>query len=270
MKNERNPKEIVKEKYAAIAGQIGNLNTSSCCTFDPLCCAGATVSLMAEDYGALEGYEPDANLSLGCGLPTVFANMKKGDTVVDMGSGAGNDCFVARSAVGPSGRVIGIDFTVSMIDRAKQNVEKMKFDNVEFRLGDIENMPISSNTADVVVSNCVLNLVPNKHRAFSEIYRILKPGGHFSIADIVLEGRLPQKLKQAAEMYAGCVAGAIQKKEYLKIIQESGFSKISIQKEKKIMLQDEILRQYLSPSELEELRQSNPGICSIIVYAEKL
>ena len=144
--------------------------------------------------------------------------MKEGDTVIDLGSGAGNDAFVARRFVGEKGKVIGIDFTESMINKARENAEKTGFNNVEFRQGDIESMPVTSNKADVILSNCVLNLVPNKHKVFSEIYRVLKPGAHFSISDIVLEGELPNDLKQAAEMYAGCVSGAIQKKDYLAII----------------------------------------------------
>ncbi|MDP9230228.1 MAG: methyltransferase domain-containing protein, partial [Bacteroidota bacterium] len=181
----------------------------------------------------------------------------------------GNDAFVARFQIGSAGKVIGIDFTENMIAKARKNAEKVGYNNVEFRLGDIEDIPITSNTADVIVSNCVLNLVPNKHKAFSEIYRVLKPTGHFSISDIVLEGLLPEKLKQAAEMYAGCISGAIQKKDYLSIIKEAGFKNISIQKEKKIIVPDEILLHYISQEELNEFKQTDSGIYSVTVYAEK-
>ncbi|MBC7904176.1 MAG: arsenite methyltransferase, partial [Gemmatimonadaceae bacterium] len=232
MNNLSNIKELVKEKYGQIAVQDRTQNSTSCCGATG-CGTGTDVySIMADDYTTLDGYNPDADLGLGCGLPTEFAKIKAGDTVIDLGSGAGNDAFIARSITGENGKVIGIDFTEKMISLARTNAEKLNYQNVEFRLGDIDDMPVLSNTANVIVSNCVLNLVPNKHKVFSEIFRVLKPGGHFSISDIVLEGELPFKLKNAAEMYAGCVAGAIQKQEYLDIIKEAGFTDISIQKEK--------------------------------------
>jgi ubiquinone/menaquinone biosynthesis C-methylase UbiE len=224
---------------------------------------------MSDDYTALKGYNPDADLGLGCGLPTQFAQIKKGDVVIDLGSGAGNDCFIARSETGESGKVIGIDFTPAMLDKARMNAEKLGFQNVEFRQGDIEKMPVSSNSADVIVSNCVLNLVPNKDGVFKEIFRVLKHGGHFSISDIVLVGTLPQKIRQAAEMYAGCVAGAIQKQTYLELIKLNGFKNMVIQKEKIIVVPDDILSQYLSEQEINEFRLSGTGIFSITVYAEK-
>ena len=151
---------------------------------------------MADDYNTLEGYNPDADLGLGCGLPTQFAKIKKGDVVIDLGSGAGNDAFIARHETGETGKVIGIDFTPAMIERARKNAEARGFNNVEFRQGDIEKMPVTSNAADVIVSNCVLNLVPNKDAVIKEIFRVLKPGGHFSISDIVLEGELPNRYKK--------------------------------------------------------------------------
>jgi SAM-dependent methyltransferase len=224
---------------------------------------------MSDDYSNLEGYNPDADLGLGCGLPTQFAKVKKGDVVIDLGSGAGNDAFIARHETGETGKVIGIDFTAAMIERARQNAEVRGFNNVEFRQGDIEKMPVTSNIADVIVSNCVLNLVPNKDGVIKEIYRVLKPGGHFSISDIVLEGTLPANIQQAAEMYAGCVSGAIQKQVYLELIQKNGFEGISLQKEKVINIPDDILSNYLSESEILSFRNSNTGIYSITVYAEK-
>ena len=191
-------------------------------------------------------------------LPTEFAKLKEGNTVVDLGSGAGNDAFIARKVVGSSGKVIGIDFTPAMVQKARENADKLGFNNIEFRQGDIEDMPLTSNIADVVVSNCVLNLVPNKHKVFSEIYRILKPGGHFSISDIVLEGFLPEKWKQVAELYAGCVAGAIQRNEYLAIIDEAGFKNITLQKEKEILLPDEVLTNYLTRMRLLNTSRAKP------------
>lgn len=261
-------KDIVKQKYGEIAMQSKEDNESSCCGATG-CCSGVDYTIFSESYNELQGYNPDADLGLGCGIPTEFALIKKGDTVVDLGSGAGNDCFVARALVGETGKVIGIDFTETMIEKARENVEKLGFNNVEFRYGDIEKMPLTANKADVVISNCVLNLVPDKVKAFSEIFRVLKQGGHFSISDVVLDGKLPAKLEQAAEMYAGCVSGAIQKQEYIDIIASCGFKNISIQKEKKINIPDEILLNYIAADELEELKQKNTGIYSITVYAEK-
>jgi arsenite methyltransferase len=259
-------KLIVQEKYGEIADQ--NTSEPGCCGSS---CGCSTIdsNLMAEDYSKLEGYVADADLGLGCGIPTEFALMKTGDTVVDLGSGAGNDAFVARSVVGSEGKVIGIDMTEKMIERARTNALKLNYQNVEFRLGDIENMPLAGSVADVVVSNCVLNLVPNKKKAFEETFRILKPGGHFSVSDIVLEGELPENLRQAAELYVGCISGAIQKSAYLKIIEDAGFTNIKLQKERKIILPDEILKQYIADIDIQTLKDSGNSILSITVYAEK-
>ena len=268
MSTETEIKALVKEKYAQIASQPKEQNASSCCGATG-CCGDEVYNIMADDYTALEGYNADADLGLGCGLPTAFAKMKKGDTVIDLGSGAGNDCFVVRSVVGESGKVIGIDFTEQMIAKARQNAEKLGFNNVEFRQGDIDSMPVTSNKADVIVSNCVLNLVPNKHKVFSEIFRVLKPGAHFSISDIVLTGELPAKWKEVAELYAGCVSGAIQKKDYLGIIEETGFTNITLQKEKEIIIPDAILDKYLNTDEIELYKKGDTRILSVTVYAEK-
>jgi arsenite methyltransferase len=268
MNNETQIKELVKEKYSQIANQDLEQNLSSCCGATG-CCNTDVYSIMAEDYTKLEGYNPDADLGLGCGIPTQYAKIKEGDTVIDLGSGAGNDAFVARRFAGENGKIIGVDFSEPMIEKARANVDKLGFNNIEFRQGDIEQMPVTSNKADVILSNCVLNLVPNKKNVFAEIFRVLKPKGHFSISDIVLEGALPQKLQSAAEMYAGCVSGAIQKNEYLDIIDQAGFKNISILKEKKIEIPEDILLQYIDKTELEELKKSNLGIYSITVYAEK-
>lgn len=264
-------KELVKQKYAEIANQSKEDNSSSCCGATSSCCTpgGEVYNIMSEDYTQLEGYNSDADLGLGCGLPTEFAKMKEGDTVIDLGSGAGNDCFIARKVVGATGKVIGVDFTPEMIKKARENAEKLNFHNVEFRQGDIEDLPVTSNIADVIVSNCVLNLVPNKHKVISEVYRALKPGGHFSISDIVLIGQMEDSWKQVAELYAGCVSGAIQKTEYLSIIQEAGFENITLQKEKEIVLPDEILKNYLSAESISAFRSSHKKIVSITVYADK-
>lgn len=267
MQTENELKQLVKEKYSQIADQPFSQNLSSCCGSS--CCSDEVYNIMTDDYTKLQGYNPDADLGLGCGLPTEFARISEGNTVIDLGSGAGNDAFVARAIAGEKGKVIGIDFTEKMIEKARQNADKLSFNNVEFRLGDIEHMPVAANTADVIVSNCVLNLVPNKSNVFKEIFRVLKPGGHFSISDIVLEGTLPPKLQQAAEMYAGCVSGAISKEEYLNHIKTSGFVNTTIQKQKSIILPDDILLNYFSQEDINEFRNSNVGIYSITVYAEK-
>ena len=267
MKKEHELKDLVKARYARIAEQGKAENASSCC--------GATTpsnkvyNIMMDDYSETNGYVADADLGLGCGLPTQFANIKKGDTVIDLGSGAGNDCFVARHETGAEGKVIGIDFTPIMIEKARINAEKLGYNNVEFREGDIDNMPVNNAVADVVVSNCVLNLVPNKQKVIAEIFRVLKPGGHFSISDIVLVGNLPEALRGDAEMYAGCVAGAIQKTDYLKLIEAQGFKSLQIQKEKPITIPDDILGKYLSEEAVSAFNKGGTGIFSITVYAEK-
>ncbi len=260
-------KELVRERYSAIALQEKATNEASCCGSG--CCSIETTNIMTDQYSTLEGYNPDADLGLGCGLPTQFARIKKGDVVIDLGSGAGNDCFIARNETGETGKVIGIDFTAAMIDKARVNAEKLGYNNVEFRFGDIEKMPVTAGVADVVISNCVLNLVPNKSAVFQEIYRALKPGGHFSISDIVLAGTLPKGIQEAAEMYSGCISGAIQKVEYLQLIKVIGFSDIIVQKNKPIHLPDDVLAPYLTPEETTAFRQSGTGIYSITVYAEK-
>jgi len=264
--NSEQLKKLVKEKYSEIAEQSKEKNMSSCCGATGCCTMDQ--ELMSEDYTNLDGYVSDADLGLGCGLPTQFANISEGDTVVDLGSGAGNDCFVARSLAGDRGKIIGIDFTEKMIEKARFNASKLGYNNVEFRLGDIENLPLASETADVVVSNCVLNLVPDKKKAFEETYRVLKPGGHFSVSDIVLEGELAGDIIKAAEMYAGCVSGAIQKQEYIKIVENSGFVNVTLQKEKQIELPDEILSAYLPKAEIETFK-SKSRILSITLYGEK-
>ena len=269
MNNDSQIKQLVKDKYSEIANQSKDINAASCCGATSSCCGDEVYNIMADDYSKLEGYNPDADLGLGCGLPTEFAKIKEGDTVIDLGSGAGNDAFVARKFVGEKGKVIGVDFTDAMIARARDNAEKLGLNNVEFRQGDIEDMPVTANKADVIVSNCVLNLVPNKHKVFSEVYRVLKPGGHFSISDIVLEGELPAKWKEVAELYAGCVSGAIQRKEYLGIIEEAGFTNITLQKDKTIIIPDDILANYLSAEEIAAYKKGATRITSITVYAEK-
>ena len=275
-------KQLVKAKYGEIANNepsasscCGGKNGGGCCgdgtpPTPKTCCGDGVSNLMADDYKDVKGYNPDADLGLGCGLPTKFAKIKVGDTVLDLGSGAGNDCFVARSETGPTGKVIGVDFTPSMIERARKNAARRGYDNVEFLEGDIEQLPIKEdNLIDVVVSNCVLNLVPNKGAVFKEIMRVLKPGGHFSVSDIVLEGELPDRVRSVAELYAGCIAGAMQMNDYLALIPASGFTNVMVQKKKPIIVPDDLLEKHLSKEDLAAFKASNTGIYSISVYAEK-
>lgn len=264
-KNEDALKQVVKDRYDKIVKEE-NTNNSCCGSSTP---KNKIYNIMMDDYTGTEGYMAEADLGLGCGLPTAFAKISKGDVVIDLGSGAGNDCFVARHETGAEGKVIGIDFTPSMIKQARKNVEKLGYVNVEFRQGDIDNMPVNCGTADVVVSNCVLNLVPNKSKVINEIYRVLTPGGHFSISDIVLVGELPDALRSDAEMYAGCVAGAIQMEDYLGELKQVGFNEITVQKKKPISIPEDILSKYLSPEDVKSFIEGDTGIFSITVYGEK-
>ncbi|MCX6233860.1 MAG: arsenite methyltransferase [Bacteroidetes bacterium] len=267
MKTKKDIKDIVREKYGKIADN--SMKNKSCCGCSSLPEDESTYTVFSDEYHDLEGYNPDADLSLGCGLPTEYAGIKEGDTVLDLGSGAGNDCFVARALVGEQGKVIGLDFTPSMVSKAKMNNYKLGFQNIEFITGDIEHIPLPDHSVDVVISNCVLNLVPDKAKAFSEIYRVLKQGAHFCVSDIVLNGVMPDALKEDAILWAGCVSGAVQKDEYLRIVSDAGFRDIDIPKEKKIDLPDEMLKKYLSAEKISELRQKVSGIYSITVRAHK-
>ncbi|MBT3217088.1 MAG: arsenite methyltransferase [Candidatus Marinimicrobia bacterium] len=260
MKINNEIKNIVQEKYAEIVTQ------------KPSCCSPAAemdYSAFSLDYTQMEGYMEEADLKLGCGIPTEFANIKEGDTVVDLGSGAGNDVFVARQITGNSGHVIGIDMTQEMVEKANLNKTKLGFKNIEFIQGDIEDLPLDDKMCNVVVSNCVLNLVPDKEKAFSEIYRILKPGAHFCVSDIVIEGEIPGGLKKSAELYAGCVSGALQKNDYLNKIKKAGFINIEIKKSREIVLPDALLKSFLDDIQLEKYNKSGLGIYSITVVASK-
>ena len=228
-------REMVREKYGAIAAGGRRAAAPSCCS------SGIESESFAEPgYPALPGYAKDADLALGCGVPTAFASLEPGETVVDLGSGAGNDAFVAASAVGPTGRVIGVDMTPAMITRARENAQKVGATNVEFRLGEIEALPVETGAADIVISNCVLNLVPDKNKAFAEIHRILKSGGRFTVSDIVLDAEIPESLRRSAELWAGCVSGAIRKDEYLRIAREAGFD-LTLEKERPIDVPAEVI-----------------------------
>ncbi|MCX6334926.1 MAG: arsenite methyltransferase [Bacteroidia bacterium] len=260
-------KWIVIEKYGRIAEQ--NAEEKSCCCSSSYCGPVVDYTVFSEDYKDKVGYNPDADMNLGCGIPTDYAGIKKGNHVLDLGSGAGNDCFVARAIVGETGKVTGLDMTEQMLRKAKENCSKLNFSNVEFVLGDIEEMPFEKNVFDVVISNCVLNLVPDKSKAFAEIFRVLKPGGHFCFSDVVIKGSLSEKMKKDAEMYAGCVSGASEMNEYLAIVENSGFRNIIVHKQKEIKLSESLLSGYSTEDELNAFKKGERGIFSITVSAEK-
>ncbi len=262
---EKDIKTIVKEKYGQIALQS---EPAGCCGPVSDCC-GVDYTIFSENYQSQQGYNKDADLGLGCGIPTEFAGLQAGQHVLDLGSGAGNDCFVARAIVGESGKVTGLDFSEEMLTKARSNAQKLGFANVEFMAGDIEEMPLENNQFDVVISNCVLNLVPDKDKAFAEIMRVLKPGGHFCVSDVVLKGELPDKLKKDAEMYAGCVSGAMQMENYMQTIQKAGFKNVQVHKQRSIEVPANILSMYLNEKEMQDFRESRMGLFSITMSGNK-
>lgn len=253
-------KNLVKQKYSEIA-----IQADSCCGATACCDSGEVFNIMAESYTKLDGYVPDADMNLGCGIPIEYAGLKEGQSVLDLGCGAGNDLFVARAIVGESGMLTGLDFSDEMLQKAEKNRSKLGIKNMELVKGDIETMPFQSDTFDVILSNCVLNLVPNKQQAFSEMYRVLKPGGHFTISDIVLEGEISDFVKKSAELYAGCVSGAIEKKEYLDIVVNAGFSSVSIPKEREILIPDAWLKEKFG----SEATLGNARVLSITLTGKK-
>lgn len=258
-------KEEVRRKYDEIAV---NNQKAGCC--GPSCCGASDITMIGDEYDGVEGYFADADLGLGCGMPTELADISEGDTVLDLGSGAGLDVFVARTIVGDAGRVVGIDMTESMISKARENATKLGYTNVEFRHGDIENMPVETNSIEVVISNCVLNLVPDKKAAFAEMYRVIRPGGHFCVSDIVIRGNLPDSVRRSAELYAGCVGGAIAAEQYLTLISGAGFSNVEVVKEKAIDVPDEALLEVASEEEVRAFRQSGGAIVSVTVKGRKM
>jgi len=255
-------KELVKQTYTKVLQE-----RSSCCS--PNCCDIDTATDFSGEYEKIEGYVPAADYKLGCGIPTDHARLFEGATVLDLGSGAGNDVFVARHFVGESGYVIGVDMTEAMIAQANKNKAALGYSNVEFRLGEIEALPVDDNSIDIVLSNCVMNLVPDKEKAYQEAFRVLKPGGHFSISDIVIRGELPKEIQEAAALYAGCVAGAMAKDAYLSVIRKAGFTAIEVPIEQVIELPDSLLKRHLPADKLADFRASGVQVVSITVYAAK-
>ena len=265
--NKGDLKEMVKQRYNEVA-MLSTAEASKCCC-NPAAPSKKVFTIMSEDYTKLKGYEPDADLGVGCGLPTQYAGIKQGDTVVDLGSGAGNDCFIAREEVGETGKVIGIDFAPNMLAKARTNAERRGFTNIEFVEGDIENMPLPHATADVVVSNCVLNLLPHKDKIFKEIYRVLKPGAHFCVSDVVLNGIFPKEFTDNAAMYAGCIASAIQREDYLAEIEKAGFKDIKVERTKTVIIPDEVLEEHLDEATIQKYKAGNVGIYSITVTGKR-
>lgn len=265
MRSEAEIRDLVREKYGRIAREAGG-----CCgARDPGCCADGTLDMIGEAYRGVAGHVAEADLGLGCGVPTRHAALRPGETVLDLGSGAGNDCFVARHEVGPEGHVIGVDATPEMIARARANARKLGFVNVEFRLGEIEHLPVESGTIDCVVSNCVLNLVPDKSRAFAEIVRVLKPGGRMCVSDIVATGPLPEPVREAAGLYVGCVAGAIPQTEYVALLRTAGLEDVRIVEARPIPLPDTALAAHLDPAAIAAFRASGVELRSVTVLGRK-
>jgi arsenite methyltransferase len=268
-------RKVVREGYGKIAKQ-----DSSCCASEKSCCGSAN---SAQDIGRKIGYSQEelkavpegANLGLGCGNPIALASLKEGEVVLDLGSGAGFDCFLAANQVGKTGKVIGVDMTAEMLDRARENARKGNYDNVEFRLGEIENLPLGDRQVDVIISNCVINLSPNKKRVFQEAFRVLRPGGSLMVSDIVLLKELPAEIKNSVAAYVGCVAGAVTRKEYLETIQAAGFEETKVLGEAafsvELLANDPIAREIaknlkLTPERAEDLANS---VVSIKVSAIK-
>ncbi len=269
MKSNEEKKALVKKQYSELALNADELKGKCCCGTKPISPSKKVFTIMSEDYSKLKGYEADADLGVGCGLPTEYAGIKEDDTVIDLGSGAGNDCFIARAEVGELGKVIGIDFSPQMVEKARKNATKRGYTNVEFIEGDIEEMPVSDNTADVVVSNCVFNLLPEKDKIFKEIYRVLKHGGHFCISDVVLNGIFPKEFTDNASMYAGCIASAIQKEDYLSEIEKADFKDIKVERTKTVLIPDEVLEEHLDETTIEKYKAGNVGIYSITVTGKR-
>lgn len=268
-------KKLVKEKYGGIARK-----DSSCCLPENPCC-GDTVQTgkISQKIGyspqELEAVPAEANLGLGCGNPTAIASLRKGETVLDLGSGAGFDCFLAANRVGSTGKVIGVDMTPEMLDKARDNAQKAGYTNIEFRLGEIESLPVEEDSIDVVISNCVINLSPDKPKVFREAFRVLRPGGRMIVSDLVLLKDLPESIQGLAEAYTGCVADALLKEDYLRAIEEAGFQDVRVTNENRYAISDfageDTLKVWIQKSgaTLEELKQAEDSVLSISVTAQK-
>jgi len=256
-------RKIVREGYGKIA------KAEKCC------CGPETSKEIGYTPEELKSVPEGADFSLGCGNPVALASLKEGETVVDLGSGGGLDCFLAAKIVGEKGRIIGVDMTPEMIDKARENSRKTKHKNVEFRLGEIENLPVADNTADVIISNCVINLSPDKKRVFEEAFRVLKPSGRLMISDIVLLKELPEAIKNNVQAYVGCVSGAVMKSEYIKLIEDAGFREVKIIKERsfpvELAVDDPVAKAIMKDLNItvESAKEFATSIASIAVYGIK-
>jgi len=272
---EKNIKKAVRDNYGQIA------KGGSCCSGPITNCCGQTD--LAKDISSNIGYTREdmekvpegSNLGLGCGNPVALASLKKGEVVLDLGSGAGFDCFLAADKVGPTGKVIGVDMTPEMLEKARENAQKSDFTNIEFRLGEIENLPVADRTIDIIISNCVINLSPDKDSVFSEAFRVLKPGGRVMVSDIVLTRELPELIRNNVSAYVGCISGAIIKEDYLDAIKKAGFKDIKILDETNFpinyIVSDNtavIIKNDLD-LDREEISDLEESILSIKVYAQK-
>jgi arsenite methyltransferase len=273
MKEEK-VKKLVRNRYAKVAKTNG-----SCCASSVSCCSAPTNEQVSKMIGYSEeemNTVPEgANLGLGCGNPTALASLKEGERVLDLGSGAGFDCFLAAKKVGKLGKVIGVDMTPEMLDKARANAKKGKYTNVEFRLGEIENLPVADNSVDVIISNCVINLAPNKKRVFEEAFRVLAPNGRLMVSDIVLLKELPESIQKNVEAYAGCISGAVHKDKYLELMRNAGFQEVTVIDEKKYPLEyiisESTLTDIIKMENMteEEVKQAANIVVSVKVSAVK-
>jgi SAM-dependent methyltransferase len=271
MRSQEEVRTLVRERYGAAAR--GEAVTACCepaaCGCEPGAMAPDGLDVIGDAYAGVAGRLEEADLHLGCGVPTRHAALRPGETVLDLGSGAGNDVFIARHEVGPEGRVIGVDMTPEMVARARANAAKLGHGNVEFRLGEIEHLPVEAGSVDAIISNCVLNLLPDKAPAFTEMFRVLRPGGRFCVSDIVATGELPPAVREAAGLYVGCVAGALPEAEYLGLVRIAGFEAVRVAEARPIELPDEALAPFVDAEGIAGFRASGVVLKSVTVLATK-
>jgi arsenite methyltransferase len=268
MRTDDETRALVRERYAAVAREAESCCGQASCGCGPEM-APDGLNVIGNAYAGVAGHLAEADLNLGCGVPTRHAALRPGETVLDLGSGAGNDAFIARHEVGPEGRVLGVDMTSEMIAKSRANAAKLGYQNVEFREGQIERLPVDSGSVDIVISNCVLNLVPDKGRAFAEMFRVLRPGGRFCVSDIVATGELPAPVREVAALYVGCVSGAMAEASYLALLETTGFQDVRVAEARSIPLSDEALAGYMSPADIAAFRTSGIALKSVTVLGTR-